>query len=181
MFARMLRAAVGATMIAVPAMMSAQSTEGFTKGSRVASLGVMLGGDNDGIGLGGMAEVGVLPLGKFTLGVGGMLGFQRDSESALGTKITVTSMPIMAIGNVHFPVASQPRLDLYAGASVGFIRVSADVEGTGSLGGVDASNTDSGFGIQGGARYKLAGGTSVFGQVGFGDIPLIFGGISFKF
>lgn len=177
---RNLRVAVAASLFALPAMMSAQSTDGFTKGSRVASVGAMIGGDNDGFGLGGMAEWGVLPIGKLTLGVGGMIGFQRDSESALSTKITVTSIPIMAVGNVHFPVASQPKLDLYAGASLGFVRVSADVEGVGSLGG-QADNTDSGFGVQAGARYKFAGPTSVFGQIGVGDIPLVFAGVSFKF
>lgn len=174
-----LFAIAAAALLAAPAVASAQSTT-FDVGSRVASIGFMTGGDYEGSGIGGQAEFGILKLGKATLGVGGFVGYQRDSETILSTKYSTTVIPIMAIGNVHFPIASQPKLDVYAGASLGFFRVSAEVDGPG-LGNVDASDTDSGFGIQGGVRYNMASKLSLMGQVGVGDIPLLFAGVSFKF
>jgi hypothetical protein len=177
MTARFARFAAAAALVAaLPFTASAQ----FAKGDRVASVSFMTGGDYDGTGFGGQAEWGILPLGKATLGIGAFAGFQRDSESAGSFKATSTIIPMMVIGNVHFPIASQPKLDLYAGASVGLIRVSVDVDGGSAING-NASNTDSGFGIQGGARYWMGSKLGLNGQLGFGDIPLIQAGVSFKF
>lgn len=180
MTARFTRLAVAAALVAALPLTASAQSKTFAKGDRVASISFMTGGDYDGTGFGAQAEWGFLPIGKATLGIGGFVGFQRDSESAGAYKATSTVIPFMAIGNIHFPIESQPQLDLYAGASVGFIRASVDVDGVGSLGG-NASNTDSGFGVQGGARYWLGSKLGVNGQIGFGDIPLIQAGISFKF
>ena len=176
MIARFARFAAAAALVtALPLTAQAQ----FAKGDRVLSVSFMTGGDYDGAGFGGQAEWGVLPIGKATLGIGAFAGFQRDSENAGVFKATSTVIPMMAIGNIHFPIESQPSLDLYAGASVGFLRVSAEVEGIGAAGKV--SDTDTGFGIQGGARYWMGSKLGLNGQVGFGDIPLIQAGLSFKF
>lgn len=177
-----LRVFAAVAAFALPtATLVAQSTSTvpFGVGDRVASVGVMTGGDYDGSGVGAMAEWGVL---KFTpkvhLGIGGFAGVQRNSETAGSFKVTSTVIPIMAQGNLHFALEGQPKLDLFAGASIGLIRASADCTGCTS---VDASNTDSAVGIQGGARLNIASALSVVGQLGFGDLPLIFAGISFKF
>lgn len=171
-----------AVLIAAPVQQaSAQDAGSFQKGTKILSLGVMAGGDYEGIGGGASFEVGILEIApKIKLGVGGLFGYVRDSESFGLSDYTFTQMPIMAIGNVHFEVPSQPKLDLYAGASVGIIRVSYDGNFAG-IPGIDGSDSDTGFGIQGGIRYNLSGKTSVMGQIGVGDIPLIFAGVSFKF
>lgn len=169
-----------AAVLAMPSVASAQTSGPFEVGSKVGSIGFMAGGDYDGAGLGVQGEFGFRKLGNTVLGLGGFVGFQRESETFAGTKVSTTVVPIMAIGNIHFPVASQPKLDLFAGASLGFISVNAEVDGPG-LGNYDAGDSDIGFGIQGGARYNLSNKLSLMGQVGVGDIPLIFAGVSLKF
>ncbi len=179
MTARFARLAAAAAFVAALPLTASAQDKPFSKGDRVVSASFMTGGDYDGTGFGGQVEFGLLPIGKTTLGIGGFAGFQRDSEGTGIYKATATVVPIMAVGNLHFPIASQPKLDVYAGASIGFIRASVSVDGVGAVGG-KASNTDSGFGIQGGARYWMSSSLGVNAQVGFGDIPLIQAGISFK-
>lgn len=175
-----LFALAAAAMLALPSLASAQATGPFEVGSKVGSIGLIAGGDYDGAGIGVQGEFGFRKLGNTVLGLGGFVGVQRESETFFGTKVTSTVIPIMAIGNVHFPIASQPKLDLFAGASLGFISVNAEVDGVGG-GDFDAGDSDIGFGIQGGARYNLSNKLSLMGQVGVGDIPLIFAGVSIKF
>lgn len=182
----MLKKLVGmmtvAALIAAPAQQVA-AQDGFMKGSKILSLGVMTGGDYEGLGGGASFEVGILDIApKVKLGVGGLFGYLRDSENVGLAEYTLTQMPIMAIGNVHFELPNQPKLDLYAGASIGIIRVSYSGDFAGIPGlSSSASDSDSGFGIQGGARYGVGEKLSVMGQVGVGDIPLLFAGISLKF
>ena len=173
-----------AALMLVPAVASAQaaSTPAFGKGSRVLSLGIMTGGDYEGFGAGGSFEIGTHQLtNTLTLGLGGMVGFVRDSESGFGADFSVTQIPIMAIGNVHLALPSQPKLDLYGGVSLGII--SARVSYDSPVAGVDgsASESDFGVGIQVGARYAATERMQVFGQLGVNDIPLLFAGVSFKF
>jgi len=173
---------LAAAAIVLPTALSAQaSATSFGKGTKILSLGLMTGGDYDGFGGGASVEVGVVDFTpKIKLGVGGLIGYVRNSESFGLSNYTFTAIPVMAIGNVHFEVPNQPKLDLYAGASVGIIRGSFSGSFTGIPGG-GASNTDTGFGIQGGARYGIGDKLSVMGQIGIGDIPLLFAGVSLKF
>lgn len=173
--------AFAAAALALPAVVGAQSSASFGKGTKVLSLGVMAGGDYEGFGGGASVEVGVLEFTpKIKLGVGGMIGYVRSSESFGLSKYTLAAMPVMAIGNVHFEVPNQPKLDLYAGASVGIVRVSYSGDFAG-IPGIGGSTSDTGFGIQGGARYGIGDKMSLMGQVGIGDIPLLYAGVSFKF
>ena len=173
--------AFAAAALALPAVVGAQSSASFGKGTKVLSLGVMAGGDYEGFGGGASVEVGVLEFTpKIKLGVGGMIGFVRSSEGGLGFDYSFTQVPVMAIGNVHFEVPNQPKLDLYAGASVGIVRVSYSGDFAG-IPGIGGSTSDTGFGIQGGARYGIGDKMSLMGQVGIGDIPLLYAGVSFKF
>ncbi len=178
---RVATASLAIAMLVAPARtLSAQAASStFIKGDRLASVGVMTGGDYDGTGVGAMVEWGVASLtSKVQLGLGGFVGVQRNSDGIGSVKVSTTVLPLMATGNLHFALPDQPKLDLYAGASLGFIRASGDVSG---VSGGSSSSTDTAVGIQGGARYIVASKLSVVGQVGLGDLPLIFAGVSFKF
>lgn len=75
---------------------------------------------------------------------------------------------------MHFALKDVPQLDLFAGLAVGIVRTSAEVLG------VSASSSTSVVGVNLGGRFyfteKLAG----VAQLGVGDIPEIFVGITFK-
>lgn len=180
MTARFTRLAVAAALVAALPLTASAQSKTFSKGDRVATINFMTGGDYNGSGVGAQAEWGLLPIGKATLGIGGFVGYQSNSETFGSAKYSSSVMPLMAVGNIHFPIESQPKLDLYAGASVGVIRVSWD-SNVPSIYNVDGSHTDSGFGIQGGARYWVGSKLGINGQIGFGDIPLLHAGVSFKF
>ncbi|MES2522826.1 MAG: outer membrane beta-barrel protein [Gemmatimonadota bacterium] len=177
--------AVAAAML-LPSAAFAQemSARPFGQGSRIVSVGILTGGDYEGFGIGGSFEVGVK---EFTptlsLGVGAFAGFVRgDVGFTPGFDYTFTQVPIMAIGNLHLALPSQPKLDLYGGLSLGIIRTSVDYEGS-APGAFNLSESDSdvGLGIQIGARYAFTERTMGFAQLGANDIPLLYAGLSFKF
>ena len=170
----------------LPTIASSQaaSTRPFGQGSRIGSIGVLTGGDYEGFGAGASFEVGVA---EFTptlsLGVGAFAGYVRGDVGFSNVfNYNLTSIPLMAIGNVHLAIASQPKLDLYAGLSAGIVRTSISYDGTapGSFG-LEDSNSDSGFGFQVGARYGFTDRAMGFAQLGAGDIPLLYAGLSFRF
>jgi hypothetical protein len=176
-----LRLLAVAALFAVPAAtLSAQASKSsFEKGSRVLSVGFQTGGDYDGSGIGAQLEFGAVDFTpQLHLGIGGYIGVQRQSDGFATYKLTTTFIPVMAVGNMHFPIASQPKLDVYAGASVGFIRGSVSADTPGYNG--STSNTDSAVGIQGGARYEFGPKLAVHGQLGIGDLPLLTAGVSFR-
>ena len=177
--------AVAAAML-LPSVAFAQtaSTRAFGQGSRLLSVGVLTGGDYEGFGGGAAFEVGVK---EFTptlsLGLGAFAGFVKgDVGFSSAFDYNITQIPIMAQGNVHLAIASQPKLDLYAGLSAGIVRVSVDFDGT-APGGFDLSESESDFGIgfQVGARYAFSDRAMGFAQLGASDIPLLFAGLSFRF
>lgn len=172
-------AAATALVVALPLTASAQSTT-FSKGDRVVSVGFMTGGDYDGSGVGVQAEWGLLPIGKTTLGIGGFIGYQSDDQGSGAFKASWSALPVMAVANLHFPIESQPKLDLYAGASIGFIRYGWDYAGTLPPGAVK-SDTQSAIGFQGGVRYWLGSRFGINGQLGLNDLPLLQAGVSLKF
>lgn len=166
------------------AQASSSSSKMFGQGTRIASVGVLTGGDYEGFGGGASFEVGVK---EFTptisLGLGAFAGFVKgDVGYSSLFNYNITQIPVMAIGNVHLAVPSQPKLDLYAGASLGIVRTSVDYDGS-APGGFDLgdSNSDVGFGIQVGARYAFTPSAMGFAQLGASDIPLLYAGLSFKF
>jgi opacity protein-like surface antigen len=188
-----------------PAVAMSQAASPFTVGSKLVSIGVLTGGDYEGIGIGGTVEFGALKLSKSVhLGLGASAGLVRDSEGSGSAKVTASVFPLFGIANLHFSPPSQPKLDLYAGASAGiaYARVSGDFVDDfedsrrkvpsaepvslvvrRSRGAQRASISDSefGFGIQGGAHFGLTNSMSVTAQIGLIDIPLFYGGVSFKF
>jgi opacity protein-like surface antigen len=196
---------IASLIVFVATLAQAQTASTFTTGSRIASVGVLAGGDKyDGAGAGGTVEFGALTLTKrIHLGVGASLCYMRSNKGSGIAKVSLSQIPAYAIGNLHFTPASQPKLDLYAGASVGvtYSRVSSelvifdDVHRTllppetvflrtrrsSAAARVSDSSTDTGFGIQGGAHFGLTDAISVTAQIGLIDIPLFYGGVSFKF
>ena len=175
-----------AAALLLPSVAFAQmaSTRSFGQGSRILSVGVLTGGDYEGFGGGASFEVGVL---EFTpalsLGIGAFAGFVKgDVGFTSAFNYNLTQIPVMGIGNLHLAIASQPKLDLYAGLSAGIIRTSVSYDGNapGSFGLAD-SNSDFGLGIQVGARYAFTERAMGFAQIGANDIPLLYAGLSFKF
>jgi hypothetical protein len=153
----------------------------FTVGSTLLSAGVLVGGDNiDGVGIGMAMERGVH---AFTptvrLGLGGAAGIVRDDNRGRFGAFDLTQVHAHFISNVHFAVRSAPRMDLYAGASLGLTRTSVDGSPSGGpwRGGDD---TDLGLGIQGGVRFALNRRSLLMAQLGLGDVPLFFAGMSFR-
>lgn len=176
--------AVAAAML-LPSVAFAQmtSTRAFGQGSRIASIGILTGGDYEGFGGGAAFEVGVK---EFTptlsLGLGGFVGYVKgDVGFSSVFDYNITQIPIMAQGNVHLAIPSQPKLDLYAGLSAGITRVSFDYEGSTPTGFDGVSDSDFGIGFQVGARYAFSERAMGFAQLGASDIPLLFAGLSFRF
>ena len=183
---RLSRTLAVAAALLLPSAAFAQdaSARPFGQGSRIVSVGILTGGDYEGFGAGGSFEVGVK---EFTptlsLGLGAFAGVVRgDVGFTPGFDYTFTQIPIMAIGNLHLALPSQPKLDLYGGLSLGIIRTSVDYDGN-APGAFDLEESDSdvGLGIQIGARYAFTPRTMGFAQLGANDIPLLYAGFSFKF
>ncbi len=177
-----LRTLISACALALiaPTLVGAQSTApNFAKGTRVLSFGVMAGGAFDGLGGGATVEWGVASLGAHLhLGVGAFVGAERDSKTERSVKTTQLIIPLLATGNLHLTTAGHPKLDSYIGASAGLLRTSADITSaaTGAI-----SDLGFGVGMQVGARYWLSSRVSAAGQIGLGDVPLVFAGLGFKF
>lgn len=178
-----------AAVLLVSGTASAQqaSTGAFGKGSKILSVGVLAGGDYEGFGVGGSFEVGVIDFTpSLSLGVGAFAGVVRDNVDygfgTFGGEYTLTSIPVMAIGNVHLGIASQPKLDLFGGVSLGIIasRFSYD-DNTPSGFTQSANDSDVGLGIQVGARYNFTSSITGMAQLGVNDIPLLYAGLSFRF
>jgi opacity protein-like surface antigen len=178
---------VTAVAILTPVFASAQmaakkpapSSKGITeKGMSHVSVGLLTGGDgNQGTGIGGQFEYGVFNLSSnVLLGVGGTVGYTRKSVAGF----SYTAIPVYGIANAHFVLPDQPDLDLYAGVSVGFTRVNVPTVTVGGIRVGGGSATNSGFGVQGGGRYKLTDKWSAHAQLGLVDIPLIHAGLTFK-
>ncbi len=169
---RRLVLVLGAVLAAPVATAHAQAP--LAVGGKLLNVGLFADG---GTGLGVGFEVGVLELApRVTLGLGGTFGFWGDS----GPGVDVTSIPILANANVHFGLAEVPQLDLFGGIGLGIVRSTFDYDGPGE-GPRDDSDTKSAFGVNLGARYEFTQQLGGIVQLGIGDIPELFLGVSIKF
>jgi hypothetical protein len=178
--------AVAALVAVVPTVLAAQARKPamkggdgiFEKGASLVSVGLLTGGDgNQGTGVGGQFEYGLMDFSdQVKLGIGGAAGYTRKSIGGF----SYTAIPIYGMANAHFVLPDQPALDLYAGVSVGFTRFSVPSVTIGGVRAGGGSLTESGFGIQGGGRYKISDALSVHAQIGLIDIPLFHAGVTFK-
>jgi hypothetical protein len=160
-----------AAALSLPA--SAAMAQGeFTPGTKILSLGVL---SDNGTGFSGAFEYSLLELApNVRLGVGGSVGYFSEDVGAF----SFSSMPILANGNVHLALPDVPALDLFGGASFGIVRFSYDND---FPGGDDASDSDTVFGINLGARYYFTPRVGAVAQFGIGDVPELFFGVTFKF
>lgn len=175
-----------AVCAALAAPLSAAAAQGseFKVGTKLLSVGLLGGGTGFGIGAGAAYEVGVKELApEWTLGVGGFVGFtQKSYTCGAACDYTFRAIPIDAVGNVHYKMKDNPKLDLYGGLSIGFTNFSA----SSSVNGFDYGlygNTNSGLGIGGqiGARYDLTPKLNGFLQLGGGsNTAVYFVGLTFK-
>ena len=180
------RSLAAAAALLVPCITTAQpASRQFDRTSRILSVGLLTGGDYDGLGIGGSFEVGTY---EFTpsvsLGLGAFAGFVRDDVAPPALpSYTQTSVPIMAMGNLHLALRSQPKLDIYGGLSLGVVSVSQDYGNRTPPPGVEKTRRDSdlGVGLQFGARYAFSPRVIGFGQLGANKAPLLYTGFSFNF
>ena len=139
-------------------------------GTKLINVGLLTG--DGGTGIGGGFEVSAVQLApQLRLGLGGTVGFYSESVG----NVDITRIPLLANANLHLYLPSVPELDLFAGAALGIISVNVEND----IG--DNSGSDSVFGINLGGRYYFTPTLAATGQIGVGDIPEIFLGISFKF
>lgn len=158
-----------AVLVPVVSASAQGAAPAFGKGSKIVDLGIV----TDPTGFGGGLEVGLLELApNLTLGVGGAASYQ--SESVLGADFSTTW--IAGLANVHYSLPDLPALDLFAGAALGIIRFSGD-----GILGESVSNSDTGFGINLGARYMFTPKLGGVVRLGIEDVPDLFLGVSIKF
>lgn len=154
---------------------TAQAQGEFSVGTRIFSAGLITGGSG-GTGLGAAFEVSTLELApNIRLGLGGTAGYWSDSEPGFDVRV----IPLLGNANVHVAIEEVPQLDLFAGVALGLVISSVDVDNAAVD--VDESDTSLEFGINLGARYYFTNMVAGFVQLGVGDIPEIFVGLSFKF
>jgi len=96
--------------------------------------------------------------------------------NVLGSNIdwNVRYVALAATGAYHFPIESQPKLDLYAGGALGYFVVSTSTSGTGS-GAFTGSGSRVFFGAHGGARYWFKESMAGLAQLGIGASYLTIG------
>jgi len=153
-------------------------------GQKIASVGLVIGGNTDGVGIGGSVEYGQVKFGDVgVIGVGVLAAYQSESRRSFGEQVTVSALPIMFTTNAHFGLAGQPKIGLYGGASMGIVRYSVSHSSAfdTDLFGFGASGTQLGVGVQGGLRFAVSPTAMVHGQLALGDLPLFTAGMSFKF
>jgi uncharacterized protein YraI len=160
----------------------------FGVGSKLLSVGLTGGGAaNYGLGIGAQYEVGFKELSPaLTLGIGATVGYStRSFDYGVfgGTRYSYnwTTIPVGAIGNVHWKIPSQPKLDLYGGLSLGyaFYSFSSDFDGFDS--GSVSGTSDLLLGLNVGARYQFAPKFQGMMQLSGGDnLSLYQIGLSFR-
>ncbi len=171
---RTLRPLALALAAAATLPLSTATAQGaFTPGSKVVSVGLL---SDAGTGVGGAFEYSLTELSpNVRLGVGAFLGYFTESVGA----DSYSAVPILATGNVHLALSELPALDLFAGISLGVVQYVYRDEMPGVR--VDDTVQDAVAGFNIGARYYLTPTVGAFGQLGIGDVPEFFVGLSLKF
>lgn len=180
------RAAVfAATLALIPALAFAQkggSGDQFSKGSMALSVGFLAGEQNaGGVGVGGSFEVGIVQaIPHLSIGIGGMIGYINYSgySCGFGDCGSETIIPVAVIANAHYQIESVPKLDVYAGPTVGIAHWSFSCDG---CGGFRTSHSESMVGVHAGASWNFAPRVSANAQVAAGTwLPTLQIGVLFK-
>lgn len=144
--------------------------------TRSLSLGIMALGDYEGDGAGVAVEWPVARFSpRFSLGVGGMVGMQQNTEPHGTVRFTNYTIPVLGIGNLQYQHRPDSRLSLYGGLTAGITHVSVRNYQPGL--GLDERGTHLSVGTQIGARYRLANHMGLMAQLGVGDMPALFAGV----
>ena len=179
--------------IAAPEPIAVKKTAGanqlFGKGSKALNLGVGLG-LGYGYGLTGLHstpamsasfEYGIADnVGPGTIGVGGMVGYKSYGWKSGSYKGTWSNIVVSARGTYHYDVFENPKLDTYAGISLGIRR-----ERYSDNAGTDyyyskASSSYITSGIFVGGRYYFSDKLGAFGELGY-DMSYLKLGLTAKF
>jgi hypothetical protein len=160
-----LIAAASLTALAQPA--SAQ----FTTATKYIGPTIGLGSIGDaGVALGGRFEFGFKELGE-DMG-NGTLGIQIGATyySWNAAFFDYTYIPIGATVNFHFPIESNPKIDPFLGAGLGYQYISCDYSG---IGGINVCSSSAIYFIgRAGVRYSLSEALALYGDVGAGGAAL---------
>ena len=161
----------------------------FVKGSKAVNLGVGLG-LGYGYSLGGLRstpamsasfEYGIADnVGPGTIGVGGLVGYKSYGWKSGGYKGTWSNIIVSARGTYHYNVFEDPKLDTYAGISLG-IRHERYSDNAGTD--IYYSKTSASYltsGIFVGGRYYFSDKLGAFGEVGY-DMSYLKLGLTARF
>jgi hypothetical protein len=165
---RTARRLAAVALLGAPLLGAHLGAQGFTTGAIYAGPRIWTGNLNGALAIGVQAEKGLTKPGRYGSGViSGGVGVDRYSWSTSfpGGKYSYSVIPLQVFSNYHFKVASQPKLDPYAGLALVYQYVSASTTGV-ATGSASASSTD--IAGQAGARYFINEKFAVQGQLGFG-------------
>jgi hypothetical protein len=122
------------------------------------------------IGVGGFLNLGTLAP---RIRLSSHLDFWSDSQSAFGTKATVSDVALSFRGTYQFPVTS-PKLQPFAGAGLGLHFVHAKVDVFDPFSGMtmtaEDSSTKLGLDLGGGVSSPLSPNTDLQGEVWYGIV-----------
>ncbi|WP_400193366.1 hypothetical protein [Hymenobacter sp. B81] len=186
-------AAPASTATPKAAPKATSSATGFVKGSTAVNLGIGLG---LGYGYLGNASMPALNLsvergfiegvGPGTIGIGGLVGYKSYRYDYPGTKYkaTWTNMYVGVRGTYHYNFTDNPKVDTYAGISLG-ARIESykntyvdDVLGKDYYDNYGGAYMYSGFFL--GGRYYFTDNIGAFGEIGY-DASYLKLGLSAKF
>ncbi|KAA9325548.1 hypothetical protein F0P96_19650 [Hymenobacter busanensis] len=172
---------------------SSSSMETFTKGSTAVNLGV-------GVGLGygyGFGTIKATPamslsvergfidgVGPGTIGIGGLVGYKGyHYDYSGGYKASWSNILVSARGTYHYNILENPKLDTYAGLSVG-VRVESYkntyFDNTPGYDGYKSSSSYITSGLFIGGRYFFTDNIGAFAELGY-DMNYLKLGLSAKF
>ena len=176
MLSRIARVIVPSALIAssalaqgTPATSSAIVPGQFQTGVLYAGPRVWLGNLNGAIAVGGQAERGLTPAGKYGSGIiaGGVgVDYYTWSFKYPTGKYSYSVVPLQAFGNYHFVMPDHKRFDPYLGLALVYSVVNASWSGSGIAASANGSGLD--FAGQAGLRYFMTDKVALQGQLGFG-------------
>lgn len=164
---------VVATLLAVPAGAASQSAFGKSQRFLGAHIGMS--------GVGSTAAYGVNGEMAYNEHIG--IGAWADTWSygqSFGTVLgsydwNVRYIALAGTGSYHFPVKTQPKLDPFLGAALGYYVVHTSVSGSGVAGSYGGSGSRVFLGGFGGARYFFKPNIAGVARAGFGANYLTLG------
>ncbi|TGE27267.1 hypothetical protein [Hymenobacter metallicola] len=178
-----------------PASTTTSTTEAsgelFRKGTNMVNLGVGLLGVGYGYSIVGSNysstpvmsvsfEHGIKEgLGPGTIGVGGLVGYRADTWKYAGYRGTWSNTYVALRGTYHYNIFQTPKLDTYAGLTLG-VRVFSYSDNDDSSADYYSSSTYAHSGIFAGARYFFTNNIGAFAELGY-DMSYLKVGLAAKF